>query len=265
MNDKALITRTGSPGDLIVFDDRKRELIRTTLAKDLSAPEFDLFMAIASARGLDPVLNQIHAVKRQGKMVIQVGIDGFRLIASRTNEYAGSDEPYFELNDSGGPVSAKVTVYRIVAGHKCAFVGKALWDEFWPGEKQDFMWKKMPFNQLAKCAEAQALRKGFPGDLSGLYEPAELERERTEIDVTPLKEDRPSQFEDDGRTSAIKTALQKFAKLGVTEGEICRKFEVDVAIDLSEAQLTELNKIGGDLVNKRVKKEEVFSYENIKF
>jgi phage recombination protein Bet len=44
-------------------------------------------------------------------------------------------------------------------------------------------WADMPFVMLAKCAEAQALRKGWPEDLSGIYSPEEMERPM--LDVTP--------------------------------------------------------------------------------
>jgi phage recombination protein Bet len=46
-------------------------------------------------------------------------------------------------------------------------------------------WADMPFVMLAKCAEAQALRKGWPEDLSAIYSPEEMERPM--LDVTPTE------------------------------------------------------------------------------
>ncbi len=57
------------------------------------------------------------------------------------------------------------------------FVGTARFDEFRQlkkGGALSYMWQKMPHNQLAKCAEAAALRRAFPEPLSGLYVPEEL-------------------------------------------------------------------------------------------
>jgi hypothetical protein len=36
------------------------------------------------------------------------------------------------------------------------------------------MWKNMGANQIAKCAEALALRKAFPHDLAGVYTAEEM-------------------------------------------------------------------------------------------
>ncbi len=169
------------------------ELMKSTVAKGLSDQEFSLFLSVAQRRGLDPILRQIHAVKRKIKnqdgtyreqMNIQTGIDGYRLIAARTGEYAGSDEPKFEGSEKY-PKSCSVTVYRIVQGHRVGYTASAFWDEYFPGDAstQAFMWKKMPRGQLAKCAEALALRKGFPGELSGVH----VDDEMHQVDEAPLK------------------------------------------------------------------------------
>lgn len=152
------------------------ELIKKTLASEkLSDLELELFLHQANRSGLDPLARQIYAVKRSGKLVIQTGIDGYRAIADRTGQYAGSDDPQFdEWDNKGNPGIARVTVYKLVSGQRCAFTASARWSEYKPDS--DFMWRKMPHTMLGKVAEALALRKAFPLDLSGLYTDTEMEQ-----------------------------------------------------------------------------------------
>lgn len=179
--------------DLLTFDDNKLELIRKTVARDLTPVEFEFFMAVARSRGLDPIQNQIHAVVRgsgdKRKMTIQVAIDGFRLIAARTGNFAGIDAPKFLYDKDGNPIRCQVTVYRMVQNQRCAFVATAKWSEFLPEGNMAFMWKKMPEVMLSKVTEAQALRKAFPADLSGLYEDSEMHQ--ADRDVTPALNTAP--------------------------------------------------------------------------
>jgi phage recombination protein Bet len=143
---------------------------------DLSVPELQLFAMVAHRTGLDPFTRQIYAIKRAGKVTHQTGIDGYRSVAERTHEYLGSDEPTYETpcpcgqKPEGHPAVARVVVHRAHAsGHVVDQTGVARWHELVPPSGQDSMWIKMPFNQLAKCAEAQGLRKAFPRVLGGVY------------------------------------------------------------------------------------------------
>lgn len=186
--------------DLISFDSAKLALIKNTVARGLTDNEFEFFISVARARGLDPILNQIHAVVRgtgdKAKMTIQVAIDGFRLIAARTGDFAGIDAPKFKYDAEGNPTRCQITVYRMVQGQRCAFVAEAKWCEFVPEGNQAFMWQKMKEVMLAKVTEAQALRKAFPADLSGLYEDAELHQAdatSSTRDVTPPPPTEPKQ------------------------------------------------------------------------
>lgn len=160
----------------VTFSKDQVELIKRTVARNTTDDELALFLYTAKRSGLDPLAKQIHCVKRSGKdggsMSIQTAIDGYRLIADRTGKYAGNDDPIFD--DEANPTRASVTVHKIVDGQRCAFTATARWSQYYPGDAQGFMWKKMPHLMLGKCAEALALRKAFPANLSGIYTDEEM-------------------------------------------------------------------------------------------
>ena len=153
-------------------------LMKTQIARGCSDDQVLLFASVCLRTGLDPFQKQIYAIPRRAHgeqtMTIQTGIDGYRLIADRTGQYVGSDQPVFLADNSGTLTQASVTVYKLVQGIRCAFTGTAIFREYSGGESG--MWKKMPFAMLAKCAEALALRKAFPADLSGLLTHEEMDQ-----------------------------------------------------------------------------------------
>jgi phage recombination protein Bet len=133
-------------------------------------------LSYCRAMGLDPMRRPFHIVKtwdsEKQELVegIWPSVGYYRTTAARTGEFAGTDDTEF------GPVStfhgvtfpewAHTTVYRMVQGNRCAFVGpKVFWLETYAsksGGKPNRMWAKRPYGQLAKCAEAAALRLAFP-------------------------------------------------------------------------------------------------------
>ena len=159
------------------FTAAQLSLIKSTYAKDCTDDEFALFIQVAQRTGLDPFSRQIYAIKRAGKMVIQTSIDGYRLIADRGGNYAGNDEAVFVHNAEGGLMRASVKVWKFVKGVRCDFTAMADWDEYVQLDSKGVitsMWATKRYIMLAKCAEAQALRKAFPADLSGLYTHEEM-------------------------------------------------------------------------------------------
>jgi phage recombination protein Bet len=171
------------------------ELIKNTVCKGATNDELSLFIQQVNRTGLDPFNRQIYAIKRwDGKlgrevMQTQLSIDGFRLVAQRSGEYAGQTPVYWcgkdrewtdlWFEDDGLPKAAKVGVYR--RGFAEPIWAVATWDQYavyinkkGGGSYVSPMWAKMPALMLGKCAESLALRKAFPMELSGLYTSDEM-------------------------------------------------------------------------------------------
>lgn len=186
------------------------EALRNVLAPDLNDAELQLFAMVAQRSRLDPFTKQIHAVKRQGKLTFQTGIDGFRSSAEETGEYRGSDEPeYGPILDKPFPHPewARVVVHRQYPDgswlHQPATV---YWDEFYPGDSQGFQWKRMPRVMLSKCGEAAAFRKAFPRRFGDVYTSEEMhqaDREPTEAAPAPTARERAA-----ARLAAVTTAAE---------------------------------------------------------
>ncbi len=169
------------------FTREKVDLIKRTVAKGATDDELQLFLHQCERTGLDPLARQIYFRKQKSKngdqMTIITGIDGYRLTADRTGKYGGNDDPVFDDEDS--PRKATVTVYKIIGGLRCPFTSSARWDQYYPGDTQGFMWRKMPHLMLGKCAEALALRKAFPAELSGIYTQEEMEQAGAHVVEAP--------------------------------------------------------------------------------
>ena len=153
-------------------------LVRDTIAKGCSELELKLFLQVAKIKRLDPFTGQIRPMKRwdsnlgRETMTVQTGIDGYRVIASRTGELAGSDDPVSDSEESEFPKWAKVTVYRWSRDQRIPYTSTARWSEYVQRKKSgevNSMWTRMPYLMLGKVAEALALRKAFPDELSGIY------------------------------------------------------------------------------------------------
>jgi len=175
-----------------------------------------LVIGYCKAAGLDPMQKPVHIVpiwdSKSGRMrdVVMPGIGLYRTQASRSGQYAGVSEPEYGPDVTktlGGqeitfPAWCRVTVKRLLSnGQTAEFSASERWEENYAvkgGQAKSVapnaMWTRRPYAQLAKCAEAQALRKAFP-ELGSA--PTADEMEGKEIDmgaaevVSPSTEPKP--------------------------------------------------------------------------
>ena len=194
---------------LLDYTPAQISLIKRECAASSTDDEFNMFMAAARNYSLDPFRKQIcqivfnakNAERRRAAIVITR--DGKRVMAQRCGDYRPASKPpeYVEGDEARDPdtnpqglISASVVLHmQDASGNWQDVYGEAEWDECAPVKDEgafcetkrrkaptgkkiiDGMWKKMPRLMLAKCAEAQALRAGWPETFGGAYFEEEVE------------------------------------------------------------------------------------------
>ncbi|WP_405999390.1 phage recombination protein Bet [Streptomyces sp. NBC_00829] len=183
--------------DQKAFEDQQLRALRAAFPDlaEASPAQLGIFFHYCKASGLDPFGRQIYMIKRKSRgeirWTIQTGIDGYRLIARRAADHAGQPIAYedFVWYDAEGgehtvwlrdepPSACRAVLWR----GDSRFPAVAHWREYapkvWDYESQEYklggLWPQMPASQLSKVAEALALRRACPADLSGLHVDEEM-------------------------------------------------------------------------------------------
>jgi phage recombination protein Bet len=180
-----------------VTEDQLIEVLQHSIYPGARPESIKLALGYCKAAGLDPMQKPLHIVPMRTKVgtnpdgsdkwgyrdVIMPGVNLYRTQAASTRSYAGMSPPEFgpmkklmvkgergELTELEGfefPEYCRITVLRIVEGEPREFTAIEFWEENYATAKKDTdvpndMWRRRPRGQLAKCTEAQALRKAFP-------------------------------------------------------------------------------------------------------
>lgn len=205
-------------GALTRMDGRRLDLFRRTVGKELSGHEIDEAIEWCELYGANPFVKDIYffvfdADNEEKRRVVPVlGIGLYRKIAARTGNYRPDENPprfaYDEAAKSpSNPTGmlwceVSVNTYSHGAWHKVT--SRLKWEERapikdeWAYNKDEGKrkptgnvvldpkkdnWHRMPETMMAKCCEADAIRKGWPNETSGSYVAEEMDAAHT-IDLT---------------------------------------------------------------------------------
>lgn len=258
-------------------------VLQTSIYPGAKPESIKLVISYCKAANLDPMQKPVHIVPmdvptgkkdsdgwdiKEKRDVVMPGIGLYRIQAARTGEYAGITEPEFGeeavLEGVTYPKWCRVTVKRFAAGRTVEFTAKELWIENYAtknrkSKEPNAMWAKRPFAQLAKCAEAQALRKAFPeigsqptaeemegkvidvDDVAPATRPAiEQPHARTEVDMPPesaASQKKPTEPDtrlmNDGQRRIIRAKLKN---ANLTDVDLHAKFGKKLGSDEEPTQ-----------------------------
>lgn len=201
-------------------------LVKDVYAKNATDDELALFLRTANRLGLDPTARQIYLVKRwdgglkREVATPQVSIDGFRVIADRTDKYVPGREATFEY-EGEQLKSATAYIKKFVGGEWHEISSTAYYSEYVQKTKEgkpNSMWQKMPHLMLAKCAESLVLRKAFPAELSGIYTSEEMGTPDYQQPSRPTKGEVVEKYK--GAPSSASVEIEVDVESEPIEGEV---------------------------------------------
>lgn len=220
------------------------EILRTTVARNLTIDQLKVFVGLCLRQGLDPYKKQAHPVmrwdsnSRQEIMTIQPSVDGLRAIAVKSGEYEGQVGPYWMGADEvwkdywvakEPPIAAKVGVWR--KGFKEPTWGFARFDAYCVKGKDGKLskfWAQMAELMIAKVAESLALRKAFPNEVGGQYSKEEMEQadpvdrieQKAALPAPPIEEEKPEEDIPDFRDLDLVSVLKRRMNFAKTEAAL---------------------------------------------
>ena len=233
-------------GALALSESELLSVLSSSLYPGANHDSIRMVLGYCKASGLDPMQKPVHIVpiwdSKAGQMrdVVMPGVGLYRTQASRSNQMAGISEPEFGpmvTEVLGGqsvtyPEWCRVTVRRLLPnGQTADFTAVEYWIENYAikGGKEkstapNAMWTKRPRGQIAKCAEAQALRKAFPEIGSA---PTAEEMEGKSLDVAANETRHMGAADVVENTDAADTAMLEALRGAAMQGteELRRKYE----------------------------------------
>lgn len=193
-NGKALQAQEMKNHGLTSYNSQQVELIKQTVCKGATDDEFMVFLHICRHLRLDPLMKQIYSIpRRSGNDTIrttQVSIDGLRAIAERTGRWMPGRKATFSYDKEGNLETATAYVLRMDANGSYQEIEEDAdlkeYQQSYNGRPQG-LWSSKPKVMLAKCAEARALRRAFPTELTGTYTHDEMPSADLTIETPDVK------------------------------------------------------------------------------
>jgi phage recombination protein Bet len=198
------LTNVTNINPLANIDQNTLMVLKETLYPGAKDESIAMVLNYCKARKLDPIKKPVHLVPmniktgRKGqdgkdlyewRDVVMPGIGLYRIEADRSGQYAGMSEPEYgeDMTETVGDVKLTYPKWcmiiirkRLASGEIVEYRAKEYWKENYATKGRNdsspnAMWEKRPYGQLAKCAEAQALRKAFPDVVGQDYTHEEME------------------------------------------------------------------------------------------
>lgn len=233
------------------YSKQDQEILANEICPKASPSQINYFLRACEAKSISPFSGLMYLTLRKNmktgetKATIAPSVDGSRLSASRSGEYAGSDEPEYDSDDNKQPKWCRVTVYRMSGNERRPYTAKCRYDEFKPSAGQDYMWNAKPYHMIAKVTEVQALRKGFPDYVYGDRDEEDIGEIITETvanTAAPTQEDVKLRE----RLISFQAATQHFAKLGFKEEDLLKELNIENKNQVTEEHLVHLRKMKGE-------------------